>query len=159
MILVDRPRARLLLSALCLASLLGCSRQKEGERCSLLNGDSDCEDDLVCTEAETLRSGEDLVDRCCPEAGEASTDSRCALRTTGTPGGSGGSSSGIGGEGGGGGQEGDDATKGVGADCDYNSECELPLVCGPGGVCQFECNRDRDCGSNEVCADQTCVPG
>lgn len=135
----------------------GCSHQNEGERCSLLNGNLDCDEGLLCIPAGNLRGGDDDVDRCCPSGGDAITDSRCAPRI----GGSGDDGNGSGSEGGAGGQAPDDGpAQGLGDACQYTSDCVLPLVCGPTGECQYECQNDRDCTGGEVCsAELTCVSG
>lgn len=78
-----------------------CSRQSEGERCSPLNGNQDCDGGLVCTPANELRGGDDGVDRCCPAEESSDTDPRCLPRVGGITG-TGGTTSG-GGEGGQGG--------------------------------------------------------
>lgn len=153
--LASSNSSRLLTVALLLSVVVGCGRQKEGERCALTNGDSDCVEALLCTEAETLRGGEDGVDRCCPDPDSSPSDSRCALRT------STGSNTGGGpsvGEGGAGGADGEGGPSSMGEACQYDSQCTLPLVCGPGGKCQFECNVDIDCDEGERCTvDQICV--
>jgi hypothetical protein len=105
-------------------SMIGCGRQQEGQRCVLENGDRDCADGLVCTDDTTLR-GDDLVDRCCPEAEEDITDSRCAPRTTPIDGSGG---SGLGGAGGDGSGE---KLADVNGSCQWTSDCLAPLVCGP----------------------------
>lgn len=138
----------------------GCARQNEGERCSRDNGDNDCDGDLVCRSASELKNGEDGVSRCCPEDdAETPEDDRCRLRTgvTGTGGGSGLGGQGQGGEGGSTQSDGDTD---LGAACDYTSECKEPLVCGPQGRCQHECQTDRDCAEGNSCTLQrTCEPG
>lgn len=142
----------LLISAALLSPLvIGCQRQGEGERCSTLNKDSDCQDGLVCTDSSGLREGADEVDRCCPEPGEPISDNRCSRRT-GT-----GDGDGLGGVGGMSGDGDGDDLSGFGDGCGYTSDCDPGLVCGPGGVCQNECNRDRDCPEGEVCSEEkTC---
>ncbi|NLE86169.1 MAG: hypothetical protein GX607_07210 [Myxococcales bacterium] len=78
----------------------GCSRQGEGERCSLLNGNEDCSGSLVCTPANELRGGDDRVDRCCPAEDRTDAVPSCRPRTgSGAPTG-GTSSGGAGGAGG-----------------------------------------------------------
>jgi hypothetical protein len=150
----------------------GCSRQSEGERCSLENGDEDCDSGLVCTPASELQQGQqDEVDRCCPPDGGTGD---CTPR--GAVSGSGGGN-GLGGEGneGGAGAEGN-----VGDTCTENDDCVDPLVCSSGecaqppacvynsdcltplvcvsGECRPECIQDRDCTAGFVCsADQICV--
>lgn len=39
--------------------------------------------------------------------------------------------------------------------CVYNSDCNEPLVCGPGGFCRVQCKDDRDCSNGWVCAQPT----
>lgn len=131
----------------------GCGRQQEGARCSLLNGNLDCDGAaMVCTPASQLRLG-DGVDRCCPKDESDIADNRCAPRI--------GSGSGGGGNEGGAtsddGQGGDAPVSGEGDRCQYNSDCKLPFICGPGGRCQYECQRTRDCANGWVCEDRSCV--
>jgi hypothetical protein len=45
----------------------------------------------------------------------------------------------------------------VGIDCLRNSDCDLPLVCGPHGHCMDQCLVNRDCRDDEICLDKTCV--
>lgn len=158
----------------------GCSRQGMGERCSLANGNEDCEGDLVCTDSSKLRNKNE-VDRCCPEQLSSSDNSLCAQVTIGGGDGDGdgdGDSGSVGGNGGssdtGDAELGDACTverdcaapaicsesRKVCAEraCDWSSDCPQPFICGPRGVCQVECKDDRDCGSGEVCSSQsTCV--
>lgn len=139
----------------------GCTRQSEGERCSISNGDEDCDGSLVCTPASDLQQGGDGVDRCCPPAGDSVGDSRCNPRVGGGSG-----TGGASGSGGANGMAGDTnqggASQGTGqrgASCSYTSECESGLVCGPGGVCQPECIDHVDCPAERpVCnSQQKCV--
>lgn len=61
-----------------------CSNQPEGERCSVLaegNGNDDCQDGLVCTEAKLLNNAGD-TDRCCPANRSTATTSVCSLQIT-----------------------------------------------------------------------------
>lgn len=167
------PRFFVLLLALStVPTLLGCSRQKEGERCSTTNSNSDCEDSLVCTE---LRDAEnETIHRCCPEAGEPYTDARCELDAivgdgdTSSEGGAGGMMS----------SEGEPA--GIGENCVRTNDCEAPLACNSdrkcasvncvypsdcaapfvcrGGKCNHECKSPRDCDAGETCSrEQVCV--
>jgi hypothetical protein len=137
-------------------STVGCSRQGEGDRCSLLNGDRDCRDGLTCRAASTLQNSE--IDRCCPDDGDYDEDV-CAPRRISGSGGQGGDS----GQGGAAGETGAgggtvDGPPGFGDDCNYSSQCPEELVCTLGGVCGFECLEDRDCGDGLVCsAEQHCV--
>jgi hypothetical protein len=75
-------RTVILGAALGIAALQGCAKQAEGERCepSAAN-DSDCDDGLVCVPGKELLDDVPTADdfgRCCPPAGEAIGDSRCA---------------------------------------------------------------------------------
>jgi hypothetical protein len=142
----------------------GCARQPEGARCSRTNGNLDCEDPgtgLVCTLASELRGGDDKVDRCCPPKGEPINDDRCDPRIGGGGGGDGDGGEGgtlnEGGSGSGTGGQGGSGNPNEGAICDYNSDCDEPLVCGPRGRCQFECVQDRDCAAGFVCTLKSCV--
>lgn len=166
------PQSFLLILALSIApALFGCSRQGEGERCSPDNADSDCEDNLVCTE---LRDAEAVTfHRCCPEAGEPSSDERCEL--AGVVGDGDASDGGAGGM-----MSSGDEPVGLGEDCStsdcvaplacnavdrcdfqncvYTSDCVAPLICLPGGTCNYECRDERDCDAGETCStDLTCV--
>jgi hypothetical protein len=156
--LTARYSVLIALSLVCATS--ACSRQKEGERCSLENGDLDCDSALVCTDSSKLRKGADEVDRCCPEELGSTSNQQCALATN-SPNGSGGQGGGgANGNGGDGASTGETELEGLGDACDYTSECVEPLVCGPGGECQYECNVNRDCDSGEICnAERSCVPG
>jgi hypothetical protein len=139
-----------ILSLSAIPALFGCSRQNEGERCAPTNGDSDCEDKLVCTELSD-GDGTITIHRCCPKAGESSTDERCELQA----GGGDGDAMGDGGEGGMTSSEGDLLNRGD--NCVYNSDCNLPLVCLQ-GKCTDECQRDRDCDAGKSCSnDKVCV--
>ncbi len=144
------------LSLLAAGSVGGCSRQNEGERCSLLNGNLDCDEELLCIPAGQLRGGTDDVDRCCPATGESISDSRCAPRI----GGSGNDDDNDAQGGAGGATDGGGPVQGLGDACQYTSDCVLPLVCGPTGACQYECQTDRDCTGGKVCSSElTCVSG
>lgn len=160
-----RPSARTnLLSRLATFGLLAlgasvftpaCGRQGEGERCSLQNGDNDCDGSLVCTPASRLRG--DGVDRCCPESASSYDDVRCTPRIGGSGGGTG--SGGEGGATGEGGASASGGSSGLGTACSYTSDCLEPLVCGPSGECQYECQTARDCATGFDCSvDFTCVP-
>lgn len=162
-------------------NIYSCSRQTSGERCSLSNGDADCEGDLVCTDSSKLRQGQDdKVDRCCPEELSSTESSLCAQVTISAGDGDGDTSSVGGGGGDGGASSEGDAALGETCDitndcaapaicstskkvcveqaCDWTTDCDVPFVCGPRGTCQVECKSDRDCASDEDCSsDQTCV--
>src|SRR5690606_30663602 len=102
-------------------STIGCGRQKEGERCLLLNGNADCDanEDLICTPAGELRGGDDEIDRCCPSPNTQPSDARCARRTTPGDGDGDGDNTGTGGMGGSSGGSGEVE----GGACVYNSDC------------------------------------
>ncbi len=139
-----------LLGALAL-SLTGCTRQAEGDRCSLDNGNDDCDGSLVCTASSGLRDGDDGVDRCCPKAGDGTVDQKCTIflgSGTEQNTGQGGSNAQT--------EEGDSTVEEVesvnsGDTCSFNSDCVEPLVCGPQGACQVECQSDRDCPDGQSC--------
>jgi hypothetical protein len=142
-----------------------CARQAEGARCNRANGNLDCQDggaSLVCTVSSELRGGADKVDRCCPPRGETISDSRCERRVGG--GGNEGGGPGEGGttssDGSGGGDTspgGSTSGAGLGEGCAYNSECVDDLVCGPGGICQYECRVSDDCDDGKTCKSRKCV--
>jgi len=50
-----------------------------------------------------------------------------------------------------------DAPPGYGKGCLYPSDCDYPLVCRATGVCGWECNKDPDCKSTDVCKEHFCV--
>ena len=57
--------------------------------------------------------------------------------------------------------EGDEGNEGEGEGgdeiaCDRNSDCPVPLICGPRGTCLVECLSERDCRAGEICMDGTC---
>lgn len=141
---------------------VGCGRQPEGERCSLKNGDLDCNSELKCTPSTNLRNGADGVDRCCPSSTNVQ-DERCDAGISGA--GTGGATSADGGGGEGGTAQGGASGLGLGEVCNYNSNCLLPLVCkttcASGGTCsnscQYECNETRDCLNGYVCTNNTCL--
>lgn len=55
-----------------------CGKQGQGERCSRLNGNEDCEVGLTCVDGSILGQTSDL---CCPEPLAAATDRRCSPNT------------------------------------------------------------------------------
>ncbi len=63
------------------AATNGCSLQLEGERCSVANGNGDCEGSLVCTKHELL--SQSPVDRCCPADRQQATTIACSVTFTG----------------------------------------------------------------------------
>lgn len=148
-------RGGLISSAVVMGLVVGCQIQREGERCSLFNGSNDCQDPLVCTAASSL-SADDGVNRCCPDGGTI-TDDRCRRRVTGS-----GGMGGMGGEtnsAGGSSNTGGSASGGSSStQCQYNSDCDDGLVCGPTGRCQLECKDDVDCDDGFRCdAEGSCV--
>ncbi len=80
---------RLVVTALALAatasSLVGCSKQSEGQRCSRSNSDDDCDTaaGLVCTPGSQLGGQSDI---CCPPSG--ATNPACIPGALGVGGGS-----------------------------------------------------------------------
>lgn len=72
--------------------VVACSKQSEGDRCEVLNGDADCESGLVCTSARDLNAT-DEVDRCCPPSESPFSDSRCDRSGPGPVTGTGGATS------------------------------------------------------------------
>jgi hypothetical protein len=84
-----------------------CSKRGEGERCDNTNaGNDDCEDGLICVEANDL--ADDSADRCCPP--DFAGSGPCARGVTGTGGTGGGA--GTGGNGGTAGAAGNDGSAG-----------------------------------------------
>jgi hypothetical protein len=95
------------------ATMLGCPKQGEGERCSVLAGrsgeDSDCDEGLVCKPGSELGLTGDI---CCPEVG--GTHPACLAPPPGTGGAGTGGTTSTGGAGGTGGQGGSGGTGGTG---------------------------------------------
>ncbi len=67
---------------------IACSRQGQGERCNISNGNNDCDSDLECEVplGSVTICGVDFTNsqqedcqpyRCCPPAGISASDSRC----------------------------------------------------------------------------------
>lgn len=128
-------------------ALVSCGRQNEGERCSLANANSDCDDGLICTEGEELSESGGGVDRCCPSPGTPISDELCERTATNDDGDTGGE----------GGAGGDSASEDELSSCIYNSDCNPPLFCIT-GFCRSQCQTSRDCPSGEVCSlDKICV--
>lgn len=88
---MNRPpsfRGLLFALAVALAAVApaSCGKQGEGERCTVENGNEDCDTGLVCVSGAELGQSSDV---CCPESG--SEDKRCnPLVGTGGGGGTGG---------------------------------------------------------------------
>ena len=61
------------------------------------------------------------------------------------------------GEGEGEGADPDAGSTDAGLRCERNSDCPMPLICGPHGGCMVECVTHRDCHSGELCQDGVCV--
>lgn len=61
---------------LCL-TLAACSKQGQGERCDLNNGDLDCEGDLLCKGEASLNISGRGVALCCPRVTDESTVDAC----------------------------------------------------------------------------------
>ncbi len=156
-----------------LVAFLACAQQGEGERCSVLSNDDDCDEGLTCVSGAELQGGNDA---CCPPA-EKVTSKVCARGTPRPPadagvGGAGGSAAGAAGEAGAAGTAGAPADAGTGgaagsagmsgaggapASCSYDSDCAGNLVCGPTGRCQTECRTDKDCEPPKKCSAERCV--
>ncbi|WP_394848044.1 hypothetical protein LZC95_11335 [Pendulispora brunnea] len=70
-------RTRFLVVALCVFGVIGaafapgCSNQAEGERCSIDNGNADCESNLECV---SVSAGQY---RCCPNPRTSSSSAAC----------------------------------------------------------------------------------
>lgn len=144
-----KPTQRALAVALAaFVTLLACSRQGEGDRCSTENDDNDCESGLICIEPRELRGGTDEVPRCCRPDGEGVGDGRCTRLIGGGGGTDGGGNAG--------GQAGESSTS-SGQSCTHTSQCPTGLICGPQGTCQVECLDDRDCVAPLICSDNRCV--
>ncbi|WP_394837528.1 MSCRAMM family adhesin SdrC [Pendulispora rubella] len=79
-------RTRFLVVAFCVFGALGaafapgCSNQAEGERCSIDNGNSDCESNLECVSVGNGPSGSQF--RCCPNPRTSSSSAACRGETT-----------------------------------------------------------------------------
>ncbi|MDB4946266.1 MAG: hypothetical protein JWP97_5800 [Labilithrix sp.] len=84
-------------------TLSACSNNGEGERCQILNGNSDCQDGLVCTSASAAATSEggtgagstignggngyvnppyNTSDRCCPSDRKTATHPACTEPNT-----------------------------------------------------------------------------
>jgi len=81
------PGLLLALTAAFTAVAPGCDRHGEGERCSRLNGDEDCNSPLVCTDGSILGRTSDV---CCPADLTAATNRNCTPNTGTGGGGAGG---------------------------------------------------------------------
>ncbi len=130
-----------LASSLLLAGVFpACAKRGEGERCDkALAGDDDCEDGLICVEADLL-GGE--ADRCCPPGstgtGECLENPNGAGGTAGT-GGSGGSagnggSAGIDGSAGSAGSDAGDGSAGSDGSADPDADASNDAQDGSGGT-------------------------
>jgi hypothetical protein len=113
-VIATRQAVLAVLLGLMLAPLavVSCSRQGEGERCSLDNGDEDCDQDegLVCTSSDVLKNPYN-TDICCPADG-TSTLVACIPGALGEP--DAGADAATGGTGGVGGDGGAGGTAGMG---------------------------------------------
>jgi hypothetical protein len=72
----------LLAAIAALALSAGCSNQGEGEFCDRLNGNTDCQDGLVCGTAPGIAAGSGNTDRCCPVAPAQPTTAACSASST-----------------------------------------------------------------------------
>ena len=60
------------------ASLFGCSKQQEGERCDLNSGNLDCDTGLICRSGDQLNIGVGTgFALCCPPDGVPPTVNAC----------------------------------------------------------------------------------
>jgi hypothetical protein len=107
-----------LLSLTVLVLAFACSKQGEGERCNLVNGNGDCEDGLQCVgtkggnDCDTAESRFDCLPKiCCPPPPQRSAVEQCNQyqygEVRGTGGSGAGGNSGVGEETGGSGTAGD----------------------------------------------------
>lgn len=55
-----------------------CTNQGEGDRCSTLNGNDDCQDGLVCTPGSALNPPQN-TDICCPSDRSQATTTVCSI--------------------------------------------------------------------------------
>jgi hypothetical protein len=53
----------------------GCSNQSEGQRCSVENGNDDCQDGLICKSKDLLNGAQDSL--CCPADSKAAVAPAC----------------------------------------------------------------------------------
>ena len=62
-----------------LIGLNACSDYGEGERCEILNGNSDCADPLQCTPKAQINTPYNSSDRCCPVDRTMATHPACTV--------------------------------------------------------------------------------
>jgi hypothetical protein len=77
---------RIVCVVLCLASVAGfvaltaCSDYQEGERCEVLNGNSDCASGLQCLPKAAINTPYNSSDRCCPVDRSTATHPACTVQ-------------------------------------------------------------------------------
>ena len=79
-----RRSYRIVSVVLCLAlagfvALTACSNYQEGDRCEILNGNSDCADPLQCTPKAQINTPYNSSDRCCPVDRTTATHPACTV--------------------------------------------------------------------------------
>jgi hypothetical protein len=62
-----------------LVALTACSNYQEGDRCEILNGNSDCADPLQCTPKAQINTPYNSSDRCCPVDRTTATHPACTV--------------------------------------------------------------------------------
>ncbi len=62
-----------------LIALAACSNYSEGDRCEILNGNSDCADPLQCTPKAQINTPYNSSDRCCPVDRTTATHPACTV--------------------------------------------------------------------------------
>lgn len=78
-------RYRLVGVMMCLTFVAGfvvlsaCSNYQEGDRCEILNGNSDCADPLQCTPKAQINTPYNSSDRCCPVDRATATHPACTV--------------------------------------------------------------------------------
>jgi len=63
-------------------ALTACSDYEEGDRCEILNGNSDCADPLQCTPKAQINTPYNSSDRCCPVDRTTATHPACTVQTS-----------------------------------------------------------------------------
>jgi hypothetical protein len=85
---MQRARSyRIVSVVLCLAlagfvALTACSDYQEGERCEILNGNSDCASGLQCLPKAVINTPFNSSDRCCPVDRSTATTAPCIIQQT-----------------------------------------------------------------------------
>ena len=85
---MQRARSyRIVSVVLCLAfagfvALTACSDYEEGDRCEILNGNSDCASGLQCLPKAVINTPYNSSDRCCPVDRTTATHPACTILQT-----------------------------------------------------------------------------